>query len=64
MIDYITKDIKTIPFCRRWLSNYPRIRVEFLITRGIVAGLFREHPVLKEISGGLVAQTETSLIVK
>ena len=64
MIDYITKDIKTIPFCRRWLSNYPRIRVEFLITRGIVAGLFREHPVLKELSGGLVAQTETTLIVE
>lgn len=64
MIDYISKEIKTIPFCKRWLNNYPKLKVEYMITRGISYGLFRGHPVLKEVSNGLVAQSETSLIVE
>ncbi len=51
---------RTLPFAKRWLKKAPEIAIAKLVK----ARLLRAYPVLAEVSGGLVAQTEHTLIVE
>lgn len=53
-----------LPFTSRWIKDISPIRVEMALRQLTDAGAVRRYPPLKEESGGLVAQTEVTLIVK
>jgi len=51
---------KTLPFAKRWLKKAP----DLVMTKLVGKGLLRAYPVLSEVSGGLVTQSEHTLIVE
>jgi len=59
IMNEIEKKYKTLPFARRWLSSSSDPLINRLVNEGIL------HPfnLLKEKSGGLVAQAEHTMIV-
>ncbi|MDY0385844.1 MAG: type II methionyl aminopeptidase [Methanolobus sp.] len=51
---------RTLPFAKRWLKT-PQL--DFAMMQLEKAGIVHSYPVLKEVAGGMVAQTEHTLIV-
>lgn len=51
---------RTLPFARRWLKGD---KIEYSLLQLEKAGIIHSFPVLKEAAGGMVSQTEHTLIV-
>jgi len=67
IIDYVTKNFKTLPFCERWLRplidelgiNEVRVALRELSRNGILYS----YPVLVEVGKGFVVQFEETFVV-
>ncbi|NPE27435.1 type II methionyl aminopeptidase [Methanococcoides sp. SA1] len=51
---------RTLPFARRWLKSD---KLDYSLMQLEKAGILTSYPVLKEVGGGLVSQTEHTVIV-
>jgi len=54
----------TLPFAKRWIRNIPKLKLDLALRELVEVGALIEHPVLKEVSNGLVAQAEETVIVE
>jgi len=54
-----------LPFAKRWLINekIPAYKIEMALNQLVETEALREHPVLKEKSGGNVAQAEETILI-
>ncbi len=64
LFDWVFKERRTLPFCRRWVEKEFGNRTDFLLTALVKTGNIHAYPVLKEVSGEVVSQTEDSILVK
>ncbi|CAD6493923.1 MAG: Methionine aminopeptidase [Candidatus Argoarchaeum ethanivorans] len=53
-------EYKTLPFAKRWLTG---TRIDFALLQLEKAGIVSGYPVLRDVSGGLVSQTEHTVII-
>ncbi len=61
----IKSKFRNLPFSERWLVDFfPSHEVKLLLKKFVKEGALHEYPVLREISGGIVAQAEHTVIVK
>jgi methionyl aminopeptidase len=61
-------DFETLPFAKRWLAkkkyNLSELKIDMALRQLLDVDAIRQYPILKEESGGLVAQTEDSVILE
>lgn len=60
----IYQERKTLPFCERWLKDFPLLSVKYFIAKGVEIDLLHEYGILKEAENGKIAQFETTIIVE
>ena len=53
-----------LPFAKRWIKDISPLKFDLAIKQLIEMDAIKEHPILKEQSNGLVAQTEETILVK
>lgn len=55
-----------LPFAKRWLTSVSdsQLKIDMALKQLVEVEAIREYPILKEETGGLVAQTEETIIVK
>jgi methionyl aminopeptidase len=53
-----------LPFTKRWIKEISQLKLDFALRELVEVGALIEHPVLKEVSNGLVAQAEETIIVE
>lgn len=58
------EEFEGLPFCKRWLKNLPKMKVELALRELIEKRALIDYPVLREESNSLVAQWEESFIVE
>ncbi len=62
------EEFETLPFAKRWLSNkkfkMSELKIDMALRQLLDVGALRQYPILREESGGVVAQTEDDVIVK
>jgi methionyl aminopeptidase len=57
-------EFEGLPFAKRWLTDITTpVKIDLALRRLLDVGALRDYPVLREISGGLVAQAEETVIV-
>jgi len=62
VLEYIQIKYRTLPFAERWL--YPHIKHLGLTLNSLIkAGIIQPYSILKEISGGMVAQKEHTMVI-
>lgn len=62
ILDYIKKNYATLPFAKRWiLKKFPNSNLALM--QLVKEGILHQYPVLKEKSGGMVAQEEHTIII-
>lgn len=62
VLEYIQIKYRTLPFAERWL--YPHIKHLGLTLNSLIkAGIIQPYAILSELSGGMVAQKEHTLII-
>jgi methionyl aminopeptidase len=61
-------DFNKLPFAKRWLTELgppiSQLKIDMALKQLLDVGAIREYPLLKEESGGLVAQAEETIILK
>jgi methionyl aminopeptidase len=61
----VFSEYQTLPFARRWLSEFgSNVKLSMALRELVNRGALREYPPLREKSGANVAQTEHTVIVK
>ena len=53
-----------LPFAKRWIKDISPLKFDLAIKQLVEMDAIKEHPILKEQSNGLVAQTEDTILVK
>jgi len=53
-----------LPFAKRWIKETSQLKLDLALRELVKVGALIEHPVLKEVSNGLVAQAEETIIVR
>jgi len=65
ILEKAKKEFMGMPFAKRWLKDIASgVKLELALKQLVESGALKPYPVLKEESGGLVAQTEETVIVK
>jgi methionyl aminopeptidase len=59
-----SEKFESLPFAKRWITGISQVKVDLALRQLVEVGALIEHPVLKEISNGLVAQAEETIIVQ
>lgn len=63
-LEYVQKHHDKLPFAERWIANaVPPNRVQYALRLLERTGAVKEYPVLREVSGGQVAQYEHTVLV-
>ncbi len=62
ILDWVVKERKTLPFCKRWLSDFGS-SVDFTIKTMVNQGILEEYKVLREVSKKVVAQRENTILL-
>ena len=57
-------EFNKLPFAKRWIKDISPLKFDMAIKQLVEIEAIKEHPILKEQSNGLVAQTEETIIVK
>lgn len=63
VLKFINEEYKTLPFCARWLIKRFGLRVKLTLKQLELNGIIKQHHVLPEVSNGMVAQAEHTLVV-
>ena len=58
------EEFNCLPFAKRWLKEFPKAKVEIALRQLVEVGALKSYPVLREVTGGRVAQTEETILVK
>lgn len=58
------KEFEKLPFTKRWLTDITPVRIDMALKQLTDYGALTSYPLLKEESGGLVAQTEDTVIIE
>ncbi len=66
VLEFVEKNYSTLPFARRWLvaAGFSEAKINFALSDVIKQGLVQGYPVLNDVSGSMVSQAETSVIVR
>ncbi len=66
VLEFVEKNYSTLPFARRWLvrAGFAGPKINFALADLKKQGLVHGYPVLKDASGSLVSQAETSVVVR
>jgi len=65
ILDVAKNDFEGLPFAKRWLGNITAgTKLDFALRQLVDAGALEAYPVLKEEANGVVAQSETTIIVE
>jgi methionyl aminopeptidase len=59
-----SEKFESLPFAKRWITGISQVKVDLALRQLVEVGALIEHPVLKEVSNGLVAQAEETIIVQ
>jgi methionyl aminopeptidase len=54
----------TLPFAKRWVKEISQLKLDLAFRELVDIGALIEHPILKEVSGGLIAQAEETIVIK
>ncbi|MBI4895976.1 MAG: type II methionyl aminopeptidase [Candidatus Aenigmarchaeota archaeon] len=54
---------QSLPFAERWIPIASRVKTRLALRELVQRGLLAEYPVLKEVAGGIVSQTEHTVLV-
>lgn len=64
ILDFITKEYKTLPFTKRWLlKKFPEFKVNFALNNLEKEGIISQYKQLSEKSKGIVSQAEHTLLI-
>ncbi len=63
ILKFINEEYKTLPFCARWLIKKFGLRVKLTLKQMELQGIIKQYHILPEVSNGIVAQAEHTLIV-
>jgi len=65
ILEIAKKDFEGLPFAKRWLSKTAGgMKLDFALRQLVENGALEGYPVLKEETGGMVAQFETTVVVE
>ncbi len=64
ILEMAKSEFDFLPFTKRWIKNIPPIKIDMAIRQLLEVDSIIDFPVLKEISGKKVAQSEETLIVR
>jgi len=64
VLDMSKTKFEKLPFTPRWIKDISQFRLDMALRQLVDVGAIITHPPLKEESNGLVAQTETTVIIK
>ncbi len=65
LLSHIKKEYRTLPFAYRWLQGFmPENQLKFSLSKLEKAGAVYGFDILREIRGGMVAQSEHTLVVE
>jgi methionyl aminopeptidase len=58
-------DYNSLPFAKRWLPalGISNIKIDLALNQLVYLDAIRQYPILKESSGGMVAQAETTVLI-
>ncbi|MEE9150495.1 MAG: type II methionyl aminopeptidase [Thermoplasmata archaeon] len=62
LIDHITKNYSTLPFSERWCHKYDK-KAKQRIRKLLRASVIYSYPLLKDVDGGTVAQSEHTVMI-
>ena len=57
-------EFEGLPFARRWLKEISPLRIDMALKQLTDIGALTSYPILKEETGGLVAQTEETVVIE
>jgi methionyl aminopeptidase len=57
-------EFENLPFAKRWLTEFTPLRIDLALKQLTDYGALTSYPILKEETGGLVAQTEETVIIE
>lgn len=64
ILDYVIKEHRELPFCKRWVAKkVGGFGLEMAFQELVRAGVLHNYPVLKEGKEGMVSQTEHTVLV-
>lgn len=65
ILDLARNEYNGLPFAKRWLINteIPLYKVNLALNQLMMSKALKEHPILREESGGIVAQAEETIIL-
>ncbi len=64
ILEFIDKEYRTLPFCRRWLiKKFSLFQVNFALSNLEKLGVVKNYHLLPEESNGLVSQAEKTIVV-
>ncbi len=64
ILDMAKNQFERLPFAKRWIKGISPVKLDLALMQLLEAEALNGHPILKEISNGLVAQSEETVIVK
>ena len=62
LLDWIVKERRTLPFCKRWLTGYGH-QLDFILNDMVKQGVLVKYPVLRESGKMPVAQKEHTILL-
>lgn len=63
VLGQVNNEFKSLPFASRWITSIPKPRVETTMSKLVRSGNLHAYDVLREKDGGLVTQTEHTVLV-
>lgn len=63
ILDMAKDKFEKLPFARRWLKEFPPLKLDFALKQLVEIEAIRAFPILKEQTNGLVAQAEETVII-
>ncbi len=64
ILEMAKKEFEFLPFTKRWIKGISPLKIDLALRQLLNVDAITDFPVLKEISGGKVAQSEETLIVR
>lgn len=64
ILELAEKKFNKLPFAKRWFKEIPTTKLELALRQLVEVNAIIKHPVLKEVSNGLVAQAEETIVVR
>lgn len=57
-------EFEGLPFAKRWLAEFTSVKIDLALKQLTDSGVLTGYPILKEETGGIVAQTEDTVVIE